>query len=234
MKLSLALLAGGLGKRLGDKTKDNPKALIDVAGKPFIYRQLTYLKDQGFENILICTAYHGEKIKRYIGNGSQFNLNISYSDDGNEVLGTGGSIQKACQFLDQNFFILYGDSFLPINFSLVEKAFFEEKKPALMTVMKNSGQWDVSNAYFKNRCVYYNKKNPKNDMDYIDYGLSIVNNSIFDNFEKDKNFDLADVFMFLSQKNLLAGFEAKVRFYEIDSTSGLNDTINFFKKMKEK
>ena len=121
MKLSLAILAGGLSKRLGQKTANNPKALTDVAGKPFISRQLSYLKDQGFQNIVICTAYLGDKIKDYVGDGSQYNLNISYSDDGDQLLGTGGSAKKASKILGENFFILYGDSFLPIDFSQVEK-----------------------------------------------------------------------------------------------------------------
>ena len=146
------------------------------------------------------------------------------------MIGTGGSAKKASKILGENFFILYGDSFLPIDFSLIEKAFFEEKKPALMTVLKNFGQWDKSNAYFKNKCVSYNKQNPKKDMDYIDYGLSVVNSSIFDNFKENQNFDLAEAFENLSQNNLLAGFEVKERFYEIGSISGLNDTIKFFKK----
>ena len=88
----------------------------------------------------------------------KYNLNIFYSDDGDQLLGTGGSVKKACRILGENFFILYGDSFLPIDFSLVEKAYFQQKKPALMTVLKNEGYWDESNAYFKDKCVEYNKK----------------------------------------------------------------------------
>ena len=123
MRLSLAILAGGLSKRLGQKTANNPKALTNVAGKPFISRQLSYLKYQCFQNIVICTAHLGDKIKEYVGDGSQYNLNISYSDDGDQLLGTGGSAKKASKILGENFFILYGDSFLPIDFSLIEKAF---------------------------------------------------------------------------------------------------------------
>ena len=234
MKLPLAILAGGLSKRLGQKTVNNPKALIDVAGKPFISRQLSYLKDQGFHKIVICTAHLGDRIKDYVGDGHQYNLNISYSDDGDQLLGTGGSAKKASKILGENFFILYGDSFLPIDFTVIEKAFFEEKKPALMVVMKNFGQWDKSNAYFINKCVSYNKLNPKNDMDYIDYGLSVVNNSIFDNYSYSNNFDLALVFENLSNNGLLAGFEVQERFYEIGSINGLSDTIEFFKKAEEK
>ena len=234
MKLSLAILAGGLSKRLGQKTANNPKALTDVAGKPFISRQLNYLSNQGIKDIVICTAHLGNQIKDYVGDGSRYNLKVLYSDDGDKLLGTGGSIKKASQILGENFFILYGDSFLPINFSLVEKAYFQQKKPVLMTVFKNNGHWDKSNAYFKNKCVIYNKQNPKKDMDYIDYGLSVVNNSIFDNFSYNNNFDIDVVFENLSNNGLLAGFEVQKRFYEIGSINGLSDTIEFFKKMEKK
>ena len=234
MKLPLAILAGGLGKRLGRKTIHNPKALMDVAGKPFISRQLTYLSNQGFKNIVICTAHLGKKIKDYVGNGSKYNLNVLYSDDGNMALGTGGSIKKASKILDKDFFVLYGDSFLPVNFSLIEKAFFNEKKPALMTILKNQGKWDKSNTYFENKCIVYNKKNPKVNMNYIDYGVSVVNNSIFEGFPDHENFDIAEVFEKLSKSKQLAGFEVKERFYEIGSVKGLNDTIRFFKRIENK
>tara|TARA_B100000949_G_scaffold197907_1_gene184198 strand:- start:179 stop:883 length:705 start_codon:yes stop_codon:yes gene_type:complete len=234
MTLPVAILAGGLGKRLGQKTINKAKVLIDVAGKPFISRQLNYLRDQGIKDIVICIAYLGEQIKDYIGNGSKYNLKIFYSDDGDQLLGTGGSVKKACRILGENFFILYGDSFLPIDFSLVEKSYFQQKKPALMTVLKNEGLWDKSNAYFKDKCVEYNKKNPQKNMHYIDYGLNVVKNSIFYNFPSNKAFDLADVFEDLSSKNLLAGLEIYDRFYEIGSINGLNDTIEFFKKFENK
>jgi len=231
MTIPVAILAGGLGKRLGKKTLNKAKALIDIAGKPFIARQLNYLSDQGIKDVVICTAHLGKQIKDYVGNGSKYNLKITYSDDGNQLLGTGGSIKKACQILDENFFILYGDSFLPIDFSLVEKAFYNEKKSALMTVIKNQDHLDKSNAYFKNKCVEYNKRSPQKYMNYIDYGLSVVKNSIFFNFPTNKVFDLTEIFEDLSKNSLLAGLEIYDRFYEIGSVNGLNDTIEFFKKI---
>ena len=234
MTLPVAILAGGLGTRLGKKALNKAKVLIDVAGKPFISRQLNYLSDQGIKDIVICVGHLGNQIKNYIGNGSKYNLNVSYSDDSDQLLGTGGSVKKACQILGEHFFILYGDSFLPVNFSLIEKAYFQEKKPALMTVLKNKGRWDKSNAYFKDKCVKYNKKKPQKNMDYIDYGLTIVRNSIFSDFPSNEVFDLADVFENLSNKSLLAGFEIYDRFYEIGSINGLNDTIEFFKKNGKK
>ncbi len=234
MTIPVAILAGGLAKRLKKNTFNKPKALIDIAGKPFISRQLSYLSNQNIKDIVICTAHLGNQIKDYVGDGSKYNLKVSYSDDGDKLLGTGGSLKKASRILGENFFILYGDSFLPINFSLVEKAYFRQKKPALMTVFKNNDHGDKSNVYFKNKCVLYNKKNPQKNMNYIDYGLNVVKSTIFYNFPSNKMFDLSDVFEDLSKKNLLAGLEIYERFYEIGSINGLNDTIDFFKKMGNK
>jgi NDP-sugar pyrophosphorylase family protein len=234
MTIPVAILAGGLAKRLKKNTFNKPKALIDIAGKPFISRQLSYLSNQNIKDIVICTAHLGNQIKDYVGDGSKYNLKVSYSDDGDKLLGTGGSLKKASRILGENFFILYGDSFLPINFSLVEKSYFRQKKPALMTVFKNNDHGDKSNVYFKNKCVLYNKKNPQKNMNYIDYGLNVVKRTIFYNFPSNKMFDLSDVFEDLSKKNLLAGLEIYERFYEIGSINGLNDTIDFFKKMGNK
>lgn len=230
MKLSIAILAGGLGKRLGKLTKDTPKALINISGKPFIAYQLEYLKKEGFKNITICSSYLSDKIKEYVGDGSKFNLNVSYSEDGPKLLGTGGSLKKATKILDSSFFILFGDTFLPINYSIVEKAFFKQNKPALMTILKNNNQWDKSNAHFENNLVNYNKKESKNYMKYIDYGLSVVNNSIFNEFPDNKHFDISDVFQKLSEQNLLSGHEVKERFYEIGSIKGLKETTEFLTK----
>ena len=118
--------------------------------------------------------------------------------------------------------------------NLIEKAYFQEKKPALMTVLKNQDNWDKSNAHFNDKSVSYNKKNPQKNMNYIDYGLNVVKDSIFKNFPSNKPFDLADVFEDLSNKSLLAGLEIYDRFYEIGSVNGLNDTIEFFKKTEKK
>jgi len=234
MSIPVAIITGGLGTRLENKTLNKAKVLIDVAGEPFISRQLKYLSDQGLKDVVLCTAHLGKQIKDFVGDGSKFNLNVTYSDDGVKLLGTGGSIKKALNLLGKNFFILYGDTFLPINFLQVEKVYFQQKKPALMTVLKNKGRWDKSNAVFKNKTLEYNKKNPKKNMNYIDYGLSIIDSVIFNSFPFNKTFDLADVFEDLSNKNMLAGLEIFDRFYEIGSINGLNDTINFFKQMENK
>jgi len=223
--LPVAILAGGLATRLRPITEKIPKALIEVAGKPFIVHQLQYLRKEGIEKVVLCLGYLCEMIEEEVGDGSKFDLDITYSYDGDFLLGTGGSIKKALPILDENFYVLYGDSFLPIHFKPIEDFFFKCKKPALMTIILNENKWDKSNVVCKDWLVSeYNKKEPKSEMKFIDYGLGILSKSLFDQYEENVAFDLADIYHLLSIQNQLAGFEVNERFYEIGSHQGINET----------
>lgn len=223
--LPVAILAGGLGTRLGPITEKIPKALIKIAGKPFIFHQLQYLRKEGIRKVVLCLGYFGEMIQEEVGDGSKFDLDITYSYDGDLLLGTGGSIKNALPLLDKNFYVLYGDSLLPTHFGRVEKAFLKSKKPALMTVILNENKWDKSNVIFKDELVLeYNKKDPKPTMKFIDYGLGVLSRSLFDKYEEKVAFDLADLYYFLSIDNQLAGLEVNERFYEIGSHQGIKET----------
>jgi len=231
MSLSVAILAGGLATRLHPITKTIPKALVDVAGKPFIARQLDYLRQQGITRVVLCIGYLGEQVEGVVGDGSSYGMEVLYSWDGPHLLGTGGALKQALPLMGEHFFVYYGDSYLPIDFREVERSFFASGKPALMTVLKNNNQWDKSNVLFQNGCIIeYNKRDPKLEMTHIDYGLGILSASVFENAPANELFDLADVYHDLSMRELLAGCEVFERFYEIGSHKGLEETINMFKK----
>jgi NDP-sugar pyrophosphorylase family protein len=226
---SVAILAGGLATRLRPITETVPKALVEVAGKPFIVRQLSYLHDQGISQVVLCIGYLGDMVREVVGSGESFGLEVSYSDDGPNLLGTGGALTKAIPLLGDDFFVLYGDSFLPVNFSAVQDAYEKSKQPALMTVLKNQNQWDNSNVLFEGgRLLEYNKRTPRADMTYIDYGLGVVSASVLKQRPVGQSFDLADVYQALSLKGQLAGLEVYKRFYEIGSYTGLKEAEEFF------
>ena len=177
--LAVCILAGGLATRLRPLTETIPKALVDVAGKPFIDWQLRYLKDQGVEQVVICAGYLGEQIQAAVGDGSAWGLSVQFAFDGDTLLGTGGAVRRALPLLGEDFFILYGDSYLPVNFATVQQDYFRQQKPALMTVLRNGGRWDRSNVLFQDgRLVAYNKAAPTPQMDYIDYGLGVMRASV--------------------------------------------------------
>lgn len=232
--LPVAILAGGLAKRLRPITESIPKALVEVAGVPFICRQLAYLRDQGIERVVMCIGHLGEMIEAVVGDGSAFGLNVSYSPDGPVLLGTGGALRQALPLLGEQFFVLYGDSFLPVDFLPIEHAFFASKKAALMTVLKNGDRWDKSNVlYSAGELVEYNKHAPRPEMAFIDYGLCILSRSVLDDYPDGQPFDLAEVYHKLSLNRQLAGYEVHERFYEMGSHVGLKDTETYFLKKGE-
>jgi MurNAc alpha-1-phosphate uridylyltransferase len=226
----VVILAGGIGSRLGKLTKKTPKALVKINGKPFIYYQLKLLRKKGIKEVIICIGYLGAQIKKYVGNGKKFNLNVIYSYE-KKLLGTGGAVKNAFPLIKKNFFIMYGDTYLPINFIKIKNKYIKLKSKALITIYKNKKNLDKSNVYFNGKNILYNKKNYLKKMKYIEYGVSIFNKEIFKFFEKRKKFDLSDLFYFLSKKKLLNYYLIKKRFYEIGSISGLKDSKKYLKSI---
>ena len=229
--LPVAILAGGLATRLHPITTTVPKALVDVAGRPFVFRQLELLRKQGVRRAVLCVGHLGEQVRKEVGSGDRFGVEVSYSFDGPRLLGTAGALRGALPLLGDRFFVFYGDSYLPIDFGEVEEAFVARGKPALMTVLKNAGQWDRSNVRLAGDVlVKYDKRVPDGEMRHIDYGLSVLSAEALGVDGADGASDLADVFTVLAERGLLAGHEVFERFYEIGSHSGLRDTIEYFEK----
>ena len=223
--MPVVILAGGLATRLRPITEKTPKALVEVAGKPFVFHQLDWLKRQKVDQVVMCVGYLGETIRERVGTGERWGMKIQYSFDGEKLLGTGGALQKALPLVGKEFFVFYGDSFLPINFSPVKQAFYASGKPAMMTFLKNQGRWDGSNVEARNgKLVAYNKRAPTRLMEHIDYGLGILSASVFRDKNEKEVFDLAEVYEELTKKEQLAGFEVTARFYEIGSKKGLAET----------
>ncbi|MEI6713455.1 MAG: nucleotidyltransferase family protein [Verrucomicrobiota bacterium] len=227
----VAILAGGLATRLRPITSTIPKAMVDVAGEPFIFRQLRYLKAQGIERVVLCVGYLGEQIQEAVGDGAAFGLRVDYSMDGPTLLGTAGALKRALPMLGPDFFVFYGDSYLPIDFAPVQQAYIEQGKPALMTVLRNNGQWDKSNVLLEgDHLVEYNKRVLRPEMEHIDYGLSILSSEALKGLPENQPADLADIFTNLSHTGQLAHQEVHQRFYEIGSPEGLAETCALFRE----
>jgi NDP-sugar pyrophosphorylase family protein len=222
MSLPLVILAGGLANRLRPLTEKIPKALVEVAGRPFLEHQIELLKRNAINDIILCVGYLGEMIQKRYGDGAALGVRIRYSFDGSKPLGTGGAIIKALALLPDAFFVLYGDSYLPVDYQAGAAAFFAAGKPALMTVFANADAWDTSNVWFEQGEIrLYSKRKRLPEMRHIDYGLMICTRQIFGDSPDGAPFDLADTLENLSHNGQLAGYEVRQRFYEIGSPAGL-------------
>jgi len=229
----VALLAGGLATRLRPITEKIPKLLVEVAGEPFFSHQLRLLKQNGLTRIVLCVGYLGEQIVAQYGDGSKWGVQIEYSFDGEKLLGTGGALIRALPKLGDAFYVLYGDSYLPIDYQAVGRAFLASGQPGLMTVFENHEAYDASNVWFEDgRIRLYSKKEKLPQMRHIDYGLGVFHADAFAACPRDAVVDLAAVQSALSREGRLAGYELKQRFYEIGSPAGLTELDSLLRGKK--
>jgi NDP-sugar pyrophosphorylase family protein len=218
------ILAGGLATRLRPITEKIPKALVEIGGEPFIAHQLRLLYARGIRDVVISAWYRGDMIRDYVGDGARFNVQVSYVFDGETPLGTGGAVRRALYLLEKPFFVLYGDSYLPCDYSEIQARFEDSGQPALMTVYRNEGKWDSSNVEMVDeKIVKYDKNDRSPAMQFIDYGLGIFRPTVFSGLKEGESADLANIYRDLARAGQLAAYVANQRFYEIGSHEGLRE-----------
>jgi NDP-sugar pyrophosphorylase family protein len=230
----IAILAGGLATRLYPDTRITPKALLEVAGSPFIHHQLALLKRKGITEVVICAGYLGEQIREFLKDGAGLGLKINYSFDGERLLGTGGALRKAAPLLGDIFWVTYGDAYLDTDYAAILDYFNAHNRLGLMTVFKNENRWDKSNILYSGGLILnYNKKSPIPDMKHIDYGLAIMRIEALAEFPPGEAFDLADLYVSLMNRGELLGCEVRQRFYEMGSREGLQETRKHLESWKK-
>jgi NDP-sugar pyrophosphorylase family protein len=226
----VCILAGGLGTRLGERVRDTPKPLIEIAGEPFLWHQLRLLSARGADEVVLCVGYRGELIERSVG-AERFGLRIAYSHDGPELDGTLGAIRRARELLGERFLVLYGDAYLRIDYRAAARAWQASGLPAMMSVFRNEGRWDTSNAlYADGRVLAYDKLAPRPEMQWIDYGLSGLEEGTLDLLPPDVR-DLSELFQLLARERLLCGIEATERFFEIGTPQALAEAEAFLRSL---
>ena len=233
-EMQVVVLMGGLGTRLKEYTHNRPKPMVEIEGKPFFEYQLRLMKLAGFRKFVFCLGYRAEMVESYFGDGHQFGVEITYSYDGPRLLGTGGAIRKALPLLEQDFMLIYGDSFMDINYFEVVVRYrngLQAGKKALMTIMKNCNRFDCSNVVCEQgEILLYDKKVKRSDMQYIDYGVSVFRKSVFESLPEDCVIDLADLQSELSRDHLLSACEVEKRFYEIGTHNSLTEFSAYVKQ----
>lgn len=230
--MQVLILAGGKGTRIQSISREKPKSLLDVAGRPFIEHQIDLLVRQGFFDLILCVGYLGDQIEDHIGDGRAFGARVRYARESpDRLMGTGGAIVNALNILSEQFMVIYGDSYLPTSYQPAINAFDESGCDGLMCVYKNEGRWDWSNASVRDGKVsFYSKKAKASEVDYIDYGLSIFNRSVFEGARTlAMPLDLAVVQESLVRSGQMAAYEVKDRFFEIGKPEGLTELDLFLR-----
>jgi NDP-sugar pyrophosphorylase family protein len=221
-----------LGRRLGKRVYDTPKPLLDVAGEPFLFHQLRLLAGHGARKVVLCVGYRGEQIRDRVGR-ERCGIAILYSFDAPGLDGTLGAVRRALPLLGERFLVLYGDTYLQIDYSAVAHFWRESGLPAVMTVLHNQGRWDTSNVVYRDGLVVrYDKSTPTPEMAWIDYGLGGLTAQALSAVEDDEP-DLAKLYERLAALGCLCGYEARERFYEIGTPAALAETDAFLRNLED-
>jgi len=220
----VAILAGGRATRLHPLTETIPKALVEVAGRPFVEHQLALLRRRGLRRAVLCLGYLGDQVQAHLGEGARFGMALAYSHDGASPRGTGGALRHALPLLGEQCFVMYGDAYLDIDYEAMLAEFLRRPEPALMAVLRNEGRWDRSNVLFRDgRLLLYDKGAPTAEMRHIDYGVALLRRAAVERIPSDRPSDLADLYRLLVAEGSMAGHEVEHRFYEIGSAAGLEE-----------
>jgi len=222
-RLQVVILAGGRATRLGDAARSTPKALLPVAGRPFLAWQLERLERSGYREVLVLTGHLGDSIASFLGDGSVFGMHARSLSDGKELLGTAGALRNALDELDDTFLVTYGDSYLPFDYSgpLTDLRAHPDAL-ATMSVFPNAGRWDASNTLVRGeRVERYEKGSTDPSLDHIDYGALALRRSVVAEIPAGVPLGLDAVQTDLARRGVLRAHVAPHRFYEIGSPAGL-------------
>ncbi len=232
-QMQVVVLMGGLGTRLKEYTKNCPKSMVEVEGKPFFDYQLNLMVKQGFKKFLFLVGFGGEQIEDYYGDGAELKISITYCYDGERLLGTGGAIRRAYHLLEEEFMVIYGDSFMDIDYEETIYRFAlgkEEGKESLMTVLRNKNLFDKSNVLIKEgTLLLYDKHNPIPEMEYIDYGICLYLKKLWRDYEDGEAFDISKIQKEQSILGKMAVHIVTKRFYEIGSQKSLEEFSEYVK-----
>lgn len=197
------------------------KALLPVAGRPFIDFKLEQLAAAGARQVVLLLGHGADAVVDHVGDGGRFGLSVRCLLDGEVLLGTGGAVRRALPLLGEAFWVTYGDTLLAVPMADAEAVFRVSDLQGLMTVLRNQDRWDASNVRVAGGLVVeYRKGAPPGTFDHIDYGMSVLSARALSSFPDGQAFDLGEALRHMVAAGQLAAFEVTERFWEIGTEEG--------------
>ncbi|KAJ52335.1 dTDP-glucose pyrophosphorylase [Clostridium tetanomorphum] len=218
---SVVIMAGGLGTRLKDLTREIPKPMLKVGEDPMLQHIINNFKQYGYNNILISVNYKAEIIENYFQDGFAYGVKISYIKE-NKRLGTAGGIKLAEDYLHKPFFVINGDVFTNLNVQNMMDFHMNNEFDITVGVRKYTfripyGVLDVENNFI-------NSVKEKPVIDYlINGGVYCINPNLIKYIPQDTYFEITDLINICIKNGLKVGsYEIKEYWMDIGKIEDYN------------
>lgn len=205
------IMAGGMGTRLGELTKDVPKPMLPVGGKPVLERIIRAFSEAGYRQFILCLNYKAEVIENYFGDGASFNVSIEYTRE-HQRMGTAGAISLIDKSsISAPFFVINGDVLTQIDYLDYMQGHIQSGALASMAVKKYE-------EFIPYACVHFDdstgelqqlREKPRN-VHYINAGVYILTPECLPFIPADSFYDMPTLFETLLKEKM------KVKVYKMD------------------
>ncbi len=230
------ILAGGLGTRLRPVTHDIPKVLVPIAGRPFLHYVLDMLSENGIKKIILCVGHLGDQVVDNVGNGEDFGCKVEYSFE-EELLDTGGAIKNAESLLEDEFLVLNGDTYHPIDHRSLIRFWHEraEGYEGVIVLYENKELIVPNNVRVDDsgNVIEYDKAGLEGNC-YVDGGVQIFKKWVFRDIPLNSVVSLEkDIYGRVIDRKRMAAYVSPIRYYDIGTPDGIHTFEEYLKAKRE-
>ena len=235
------ILAAGLGTRLKPFTDNHPKALAMVNGKTILQRNIEYLASFGIKEVIVNVHHFADQIINLIKTNNGFGSAITFSDETNEVLETGGGIKKAAWFFEKDeapFIVMNVDILTDMN---LEQMILQQKKQNPLATLAVSSR--STSRYFlfdelNHLCGWKNEKTGEQKISreseiYIQKafsGIQVLSPKIFPLIKMEGKFSMVDVYLDIAKTHDIAAFDhSDSKFIDVGKPESILKAENLFR-----
>lgn len=223
MTKQAVVLAGGKGTRLAPLTNNIPKPMVPVNGRPFLEWQLSFLRSQGIERVVLMVSHLAHIIKEHFAKSPMEGLNISFSEEPSPM-GTGGALKHALPLLEERFWLFNGDSFLSIQLQDIGE-------PPLMICVRHSLVGVPGNVQVEGDLIIEYVKTGRSDFPLVDAGVYLLNRSMVEQGPTGV-FDMGEFWPPLIKSKQLKASVVDQKYYDIGTLERLKvferEIVQFF------
>ena len=224
------ILVGGLGTRLRPLTDSTPKPLLPIHGKPIVEHTIRQLVKHGVKNIIISAGYKAEQVQDYFKDGLNLGVSMAYSIE-SEPLGTGGAVKKAAASIEGQFFLVWGDNLMDINYSQMREEFSASAAAILMALTPRE---DVENfgvaKLEKNKIIAFVEKPRREEAPstLINAGAFIINTSCLEMLPEGKSSLEKECFEKLAPQEKISAYIHQGQWFPTDTLEKYHHANTFF------